>query len=181
VARKVLVTMGGSDPDNVTLKVIQALQQVDMDGLEAIVVVGGSNPNHEELQAAVQDSRFPIRLESNVTHMPELMAWADVAVSAGGSTCWEIAFMGLPSLVLVLSENQQGIATGLDEAGVVLNVGWYTKASIAQVTKTLVVLLEDRGLRRRMGLQGRELVDGLGSERAVKFLQTLSYSTLESN
>jgi UDP-2,4-diacetamido-2,4,6-trideoxy-beta-L-altropyranose hydrolase len=181
VARKVLVTMGGSDPDNVTLKVIQALQQVDMDGLEAIVVVGGSNPNHEELQAAVQDSRFPIRLESNVTDMPELMAWADVAVSAGGSTCWEIAFMGLPSLVLVLSENQQGIATGLDEAGVVLNVGWYTKASIAQVTKTLVVLLEDRGLRRRMGLQGRELVDGLGSERAVKFLQTLSYSTLESN
>jgi spore coat polysaccharide biosynthesis predicted glycosyltransferase SpsG len=113
--------------------------------------------------------------------MTELMAWADVAVSAGGSTCWEIAFMGLPSLVLVLSENQQGIATGLDEAGVVLNVGWYTKASIAQVTKTLVVLLEDRGLRRRMGLQGRELVDGLGSERAVKFLQTLSYSTLESN
>jgi len=181
VARKVLVTMGGSDPDNVTLKVIQALQQVDLDGLEAIVVVGGSNPHYEELQSAVQDARSSIRLESNVTNMPELMAWADVAISAGGSTCWEIAFMGLPSLVLVLSENQQRIATGLDQAGVVLNVGWYTEASIVQVTKTLVALLEDRGLRWRMGQQGRELVDGLGSGRTVKFLQTLSYSALERN
>ena len=181
VARKVLVTMGGSDPDNVTLKVIQALQQVDIDGLEVIVVVGGSNPHYEELRSAVQDSCFPIRLESNVTDMPALMAWADVAISAGGSTCWEIAFMGLPSLVLVLSENQQRIATGLDEAGIALNVGWCTEASIAQVTKTLVVLLEDRGLRWRMGQQGKELMDGLGSGRTMKFLQTLSYSTLESN
>jgi len=113
VARKVLVTMGGSDPDNVTLKVIQALHQVDMDGLEAIVVVGGSNPNYEELQSAVQDSRFPIRLESNVTNMPERMAWADVAVSAGGSTSWELAFMGVPILNLILAENQQQASTTL--------------------------------------------------------------------
>jgi len=110
VARKVLVTMGGSDPDNVTLKVIQALQQVDVDGLETIVVVGGGNPHYEELQSSVQESRFPVLLESNVTNMPELMAWADVAVSAGGSTSWELAFMGVPALVLILANNQRSIA-----------------------------------------------------------------------
>jgi spore coat polysaccharide biosynthesis predicted glycosyltransferase SpsG len=177
----VLVTLGGGDPDNQTLKVVQALQRVDVDELEAVVVVGASNPHFRELQSAVRNSRFAIRLVRNVSNMPELMAWADVAVLAGGSTCWEMAFMGLPTVVLVLAENQQGIAAGLDEAGVVLNLGSYTEVSIAQVANTLVGLLEDQGLRRQMSQRGKELVDGLGSERAVKFLQTQSYSNLASN
>jgi UDP-2,4-diacetamido-2,4,6-trideoxy-beta-L-altropyranose hydrolase len=181
VAHKVLVTLGGGDPDNQTLKVVQALQRVDVDELEAVVVVGASNPHFRELQSAVRNSRFAIRLVRNVSNMPELMAWADVAVLAGGSTCWEMAFMGLPTVVLVLAENQQGIAAGLDEAGVVLNLGSYTEVSIAQVANTLVGLLEDQGLRRQMSQRGKELVDGLGSERAVKFLQTQSYSNLASN
>ena len=181
VARKVLVTLGGGDPDNQTLKVIQALQQVDVDGLEAAVVAGASNLHFRELQSAARNSLFATRLVQNVTNMSELMAWADVTVSAGGSTCWELAFMGLPTVVLVLAENQQGIAAGLGKAGVVLNLGWYTEVSIAQVANTLVGLLEDRGSRRQMSQRGRELVDGLGSERVVKFLQTQSHSNLASS
>ena len=181
VARRVLVTLGGGDPDNQTLKVIRALQQVDVDGLEAVVVVGASNPHFRELESAVRDSQSMIRLVRNVSNMPELMAWANVAVSAGGSTCWELAFMGLPTVVLVLAENQQGIAAGLGKAGVVLNLGWYTEVSIAQVANTLVGLLEDRGLRQQMSQQGRELVDGLGVERMVESLRTRSHSNLESS
>lgn len=167
VARKVLVTMGGSDPDNVTLKVIQALKLVDIDGLEATVVIGGSNRHYEELRSAIKDSRFPIRLERNITNMPELMAWADVAVSAGGSTCWELAFMGLPTVVLELAENQQGIAVGLDRAGVVLDLGWQSKVSIAQIANRLSGLLENRSLRLQMSQRGRVLVDGMGPDRVV--------------
>ena len=181
VAHKVLVTLGGGDPDNQTLKVIRALQQVDVDKLEAVVVVGASNPHFQELQSIAHNSQFAIRLAQDVTNMSELMVWADVAVSAGGSTSWELAFMGLPSVVLVLAENQQGIAAGLGEAGVVLNLGWYTEASIAQVANTLTGLLEDRGLRRQMSQRGRELVDGKGSERVVKFLQAQSHSNLASS
>ena len=57
VARKVLVTLGGSDPDNQTLKVVRALQQVDVDGLEAMIVVGASNLHFQELQFAIRDSQ----------------------------------------------------------------------------------------------------------------------------
>jgi len=167
VARKVLVTMGGSDPDNVTLKVIQALQQVDVDGLETTVVVGGSNPNHEELQSAVQDSRFPIRLESNVTNMPELMAWADVAVSSGGSTCWELAFMGLPLLVLVLADNQGRSAEYLETANVAVNLGWHAHCSREQITEALQRLRFSQARRRAMSREGRALTDGKGCVRVV--------------
>ena len=101
VAHKVLVTMGGGDPDNVTQKVIEALSQVEIEGLEAVVVVGGSNPYFQELESAVHGVKVPVRLVRNAANMPELMAWADVAVTAGGSTCWELAFMGLPALILI--------------------------------------------------------------------------------
>ncbi len=181
MARQVLVTLGGGDPDNQTLKVIRALQRVDVNGLEAVVVVGASNPHLRELRSAASDSQFAIQLVHNVTNMPELMAWADVAVSAGGSTCWELAFMGLPSMVLVLAENQQGIAAGLEDAGVVIELGWYTAASIAQIAHPLVVLLEDGGLRRRMSHQGRELVDGMGVDRVVESMRTQSHSNLASS
>ena len=171
VARKVLVTLGGGDPDDQTLKVIRALQQVDVDGLEAVIVVGASNLHFQELQLAIRDSRSANRLVRDATNMPELMAWADVAVSAGGSTCWELAFMGLPTVVLVLAENQQGIAAGLDEAGVAVNLGWHTETSTAQITNALVGLLENRSLRRQASQRGRELVDGLGAKRVVEPLR----------
>ncbi|MFM7449166.1 MAG: UDP-2,4-diacetamido-2,4,6-trideoxy-beta-L-altropyranose hydrolase, partial [Leptolyngbyaceae cyanobacterium] len=103
IARKVLVTLGGSDPENVTLKVIQALQQLKLEELEVVVIVGGSNPHYEQLQAAVQSSSCQISLQQNVTNMPKLMAWADVAIAAGGSTNWELVFMRLPTLIISLA------------------------------------------------------------------------------
>jgi spore coat polysaccharide biosynthesis predicted glycosyltransferase SpsG len=82
IARKLLVTFGGSDPDNVTLKVIQALEWLNRDDLEVIVVIGGSNPHYEILQKEATDSSLAISLQQNVSNMPELMAWADLAILA---------------------------------------------------------------------------------------------------
>jgi UDP-2,4-diacetamido-2,4,6-trideoxy-beta-L-altropyranose hydrolase len=165
VAKKVLVTLGGSDPDNVTLKVIQGLQRVDVPGLEAVVVVGGSNPHYEKLQAAVEASPFPISLERNVTNMPELMAWADVAISAGGSTTWELAFMGLPSLVLVLADNQRASAEKLGEMGVIVNLGWHEDISVAEIVEAVLQLSVLSGTLTDMVRRGNELVDGEGAAR----------------
>jgi len=171
VARRVLVTMGGSDPDNVTFKVIRALQQVDVDGLEAIVVVGGSNPHYEELQSAVQNSSFPIQLESNVTDMPELMAWADAAVSSGGSTSWELAFLGLPSVVIVLAQSQQPVAERLHEAKIALSLGWHVNLSCDDIGKAITRLLKEKEIRTGMARRGRELVDGDGVTRVLMHLR----------
>ena len=113
IARRVLVTFGGCDPDNVTIKAIRALQQLDAPDMEVRVVVGPSNLHLKALRHVVQPSSRSFQLLTDVNNMPELMAWADVAVSGGGSTCWELAFMGLPALVLVLAQNQQEIATAL--------------------------------------------------------------------
>ena len=173
VARKVLVTLGGSDPNNQTLKVIQAMQQIAVDGLEAVVVVGASNPHFQELQSVARNSQFTIRLVQNVTDMSELMAWADVAVSAGGSTCWEMAFMGLPNVILVLAENQRGVAEGLGTLGIALNLGWYAEISELELAQTLEMLIANPAYRKAMSEKGRQLVDGAGANSVVSAMNKL--------
>jgi UDP-2,4-diacetamido-2,4,6-trideoxy-beta-L-altropyranose hydrolase len=167
VARRVLVTLGGADPNNLTLKVIQALGLVKADSLEAVVVVGGNNPHHGELQAATRHSSFTIRLERNVTNMASLMAWADVAVSAGGSTCWELAFLGLPSIVLALVDNQDAIAKGLYNAGVVTSLDRQGDVMVLEMSNKLEKLIQRKAARAKMCDLGQKLVDGLGAHRAA--------------
>ncbi|MCK6626368.1 MAG: UDP-2,4-diacetamido-2,4,6-trideoxy-beta-L-altropyranose hydrolase [Anaerolineae bacterium] len=172
LARKVLVTLGGADPDNVTLKVIQALRQTKLEGLQAVVVVGSSNPHWETLRAAVGHSSPSFRLERDVTDMPALMAWADLAISAGGSTCWELAFMGLPSLVLILADNQRRVAEGLDAAGVAFNLGHPTNLSPAALANALHALAHQAEQRTVSARRGQELIDGCGAARVAQQMRT---------
>jgi UDP-2,4-diacetamido-2,4,6-trideoxy-beta-L-altropyranose hydrolase len=171
-ARRVLVTMGGSDPDDATSKVLHAIYAYGLKYLEVMVVVGADNPHKEKIENLIRRRSAPdVRLVQNVAHMPELMDWADVAVTAGGSTCWELAYMGVPAVVLVLADNQKDIAAGLDEAGVMINLGSHEKASDEAMADALITLLRNRDLRRQMGLRGRKLVDGNGCDRVVSALQ----------
>ena len=130
-ARHILVTLGGGDSDNVTLKVIQALHDIRLPDLEIRVIVGPANPHRDSLVAAIEHGPHSVELLFDVTDMPGLMAWADIAVSAAGSTCWELLFMGLPSLVGVLADNQVPIAEdchgGVSDQPGMVSSGIYTR------------------------------------------------------
>jgi len=170
VARKALITLGGSDFDNATLKVVRALNKLKVEDLEVRVVVGPSNPHIASLEEAVHRSPFDVRLLTSVRSMPDLMAWADVAVSASGSTCWEMAFMGLPTVLLVLADNQQGIAEGLDSRGVALSVGWYAEISELRLTQAMKMLISNSKRRKAMSENGRQLVNGVGTDRVISVM-----------
>ena len=167
IASKILITLGGSDPDNVTLKVIQALNLLNKDNLEVNVVIGGSNPHYECLQREAADASSAISLHRNVSNMPELMAWADMAIAAGGSTNWELAFMGLPSIVITIADNQKAIAAELDRQGAIINLGWHQDVTIEQIGLVLRELIGDRHKREDMSQKGRKLVDGNGASRVA--------------
>lgn len=171
--RKILVTLGGSDPDNVTLMILHALYEIERTDLEVVVVVGGSNPYYETLHVAAHDATFPVSLRQNVTNMPELMAWAEIAVTAGGSTCWETAFMGLPNIILVLAQNQEKIAAVLDARGVAINLGWATTIDPSTIATTLEQLAYNTSQWQMMSENGQRLVDGYGAARVVALLQEL--------
>lgn len=166
VARKLLITMGGSDPKNVSLTVAEAVQWLEVDDLEAALVVGPSNPHGESLRSAVEKSCIPLRLVRNAD-MAELMRWADLAVAAAGSTCWELAYMSVPMCVMSVAENQEAVAAGLERAGAAVHLGSSTQLSPAAIARTIECLLSDPSRRTSMSEAGRRLVDGHGSIRVM--------------
>lgn len=165
--QRVLVTLGGGDPDNVTSMVVRALDQLSERDVEVTLIVGGSSPHLDAIKKAVEDVSLSINLRHDVDQMAMFMAEADVAVSAGGSTCWELAFMGIPNSIIVLADNQRGIASGLDAAGVSINLGWYETLEEAAVTDSVQSLLHDDAQRFEMTARGQELVDGRGTHRIL--------------
>ncbi len=171
MGRKVLVTMGGADPNNVTLQIIRVLQRIPRDKIEAKIVVGPANPHLAELSRIVGGKDTHLRLLTDTTDMPEVMAWADVAIAAGGSTCWELAFMGLPSVLMVLADNQEGIADSLDRAGIAVNLGWHHRVPDGLLTETLRSLLVSPQRRHQMSRSGQQVIDGGGAGRVITALR----------
>jgi UDP-2,4-diacetamido-2,4,6-trideoxy-beta-L-altropyranose hydrolase len=166
-AQNILVTLGGSDPDNVTLKVVRGLQQIEDDNLHITIVAGGGNPHYQELAAAASSIRSSVQLKRDVSDMPELMAWADVAISAAGGTCWELAFMGAPSLLLVLAENQEKVAEHFDEKSAAIYLGSGEKLSSQAIKEGVVSLINNPQLRQDLSSAGSQMIDGYGILRVV--------------
>jgi len=172
IASKVLVTLGGADPGNVTGKVVKALAGLP---LELKVIVGGSNPNLPDLRKAVDMAAFQfasIELIVNPPDMPILMKWADLAVAAAGSTAWELAFMGVPSLYFILAKNQYAIAMDLDKKELGVCLTRFTEdPDYESLTEEVLKLSTDFEKREKLSANCRNAVDGYGSRRVVKILK----------
>jgi len=173
-AKKVLVTLGGADPGNVTLKIINALKILNILDLELKVIVGSANPNTKSIADAMLSTSCKNELLQSVNNMPELMAWADVVISGGGSTCWELAFMGLPTIVLVLGENQLSVADDLGKKGFAINLGWHNTISVVKIAEEFQKLLYDKEKRLKLSQEARKMVDGNGASRVTEFVSKIS-------
>jgi UDP-2,4-diacetamido-2,4,6-trideoxy-beta-L-altropyranose hydrolase len=167
MGNRLLVTLGGSDPDNCVLKVIRALDRAGVSGLEVTVVIGASNHYMAESQQVASSISIPIRLVCDVQNMADLMAWADLALVAGGITPWEMCFMGVPMLVMIIAENQKHTAQTLHQAGIVENLGWHKDVSEEEIGVKLRDMIYSQSLRESMSQAGRKLVDGFGPRRVI--------------
>jgi UDP-2,4-diacetamido-2,4,6-trideoxy-beta-L-altropyranose hydrolase len=170
VARKFLVTMGGSDSENVTAAVVRALPRLGND-FEATVVVGGGSPHHESLQALVGRLPVKVRLERSLANMAPIMGWADVAIAAPGGTCWELAFLGVPMILITLSRDQERNAASIGNIGAALTLGWHANLSEREISDAIKSVMNSANERRAMSERGRRLVDGQGAARVAEFLR----------
>ena len=98
-------------------------------------------------------------------NMAPLMVWADAAVSAGGTTVWELAFMGLPAVLCITADNQEGSVNALGKDRVALSFGWIKDKSSEELSILISELIKDKHLREKLHANGRLAVDGKGVER----------------
>lgn len=161
---RLLVTLGGADTNNVTCKILSFLSKSEVP-VDVTVVIGGSNPNLKEAQEIAKTSRTPMSIVSNVRGMPELMAQCDAALCAGGTTSYELAFLQVPMLTVVLAENQKAVAESLEEHGCSINLGTAEELQEEGVLHAVKSLLSDAAKRASMSAEGAALIDGYGADR----------------
>ena len=164
---RILVSMGGSDPQDHASRAIDALERLADRGLAATVVVGAANPRVDKLRQRALTSAADIAVHHNVEDMPALMRDADLAVAAAGTTVWELAYMGVPLLVGSTVEAERVLAHRLAEHNGCVYVGDFTDCAPEQLADAIARLVDDAALRNSLAAAAGPLVDGKGGERIV--------------
>ena len=171
---RLLLSLGGSDPDNVTGKIIALLAgawPADRP-LELDVVAGLQYPWLEALRIQTATLPFMVRLHQATPHMAELMMHSDMAIGAAGGTAWERCCLGLPSLLVVLADNQRMGAANLQRAGAALLLGepWQLEQSLLPALFRLAEPTRLQAYRQAAWA----VTDGGGAERVVDRILALT-------
>jgi spore coat polysaccharide biosynthesis predicted glycosyltransferase SpsG len=140
-ARRIVVTFGGADAHNQAARVAR--------------LIGSLTPP------------IDVTVVAGSTDMARQLRNADLVVCAAGSTCWEVAHLGIPALTLIVASNQERIAEGLHAAGVVRSLGWFDRVSDDTLAGAIESLRRDPA-RADMSRRGRALVDGHGADRVAQ-------------
>jgi len=163
--KKILISFGGSDPTNECKKTLDALCSIESSQFEIIVVAGIYNHKFEQLQK-LYEKYSHIKIFRHVNDLSRLMLDSDLFIGAGGTTTWERLYMGLPSIVTIISNDQKESTELLSDMKHIINLGLARYVE----TKTYVQAIQKSSpdLLYSMSLNNQKLVDGNGCSRIKK-------------
>lgn len=169
---RILITMGGSDALNIAGRLAKQLLSVLPEYVELELICGRFNPHLEALRKLQRaDSRIQIAVD--VQDMWAHMAEADIAVSAAGSTLYELSTVGVPTVCCYYVENQRRIAEGFAEQIGMVNAGDFSAepdAVLDRLTEAVQKLTADGQARKALAGRMKTLTDGLGAVHIAKAL-----------
>lgn len=166
-ARRVLVNFGGFDAAMQTHHAMLAL--ADFTELEVDFVAGVDNPAWAQMQALAQ-TRPNWRLHSFVSDFHQRMTEADLFIGAGGGTSWERAALGLPTICIAVSNNQQVNGEVMAAAGAHVFMGAREQVSVTKLRDAIGFVAGNFYLRQSLAERSRQMVDGRGALRVAAAL-----------
>lgn len=171
--RRLLVTMGGVDQPNATGQVLEVLKGCSLpEDCRISVVMGLHAPWLKEVQALAQEMPWPTEVLVNISDMAQCMAEADLSIGAAGSTSWERCCLGLPTLMVVLADNQWAGARALAAAQAARLIG--EVRDIEEGLKFAVEAITRPDRMTQMSAAASTLADGSGTEKVLRILRGLN-------
>jgi len=169
-----LITMGGVDKDNATGQILQALKNAELpSSCQISVVMGSTAPWLAEVRQLAEQMPWQTTVKVGISDMAQLMADSDLAIGAAGATSWERCCLGLPTVMLVLADNQKMAAGILDsaQAAVMLCLSDDLDAKLAGIVIDFV-----RDVRRLSNItdHAKHITDGTGCKVVADTLNSLS-------
>lgn len=171
VDRLVLVSFGGSDPTRLTLPVVEHL--LALDGVQVIVAAAPRHPDREGL-SAIADADERVTIDRG--DLIEALCQADYAVIGGGTTMYEVAHLGIPSVAAVIADNQREGVAAAARLGIVATA----EGDAESIVSTIDSVMSDESFSSALSERGRQLIDGDGASRVARALAELLGRPLRS-
>lgn len=168
---KVLVTMGGSDPFNLTETVLKALWNIE--GIEVTTVIGPAFKMTETIEEFIKRSSERFKFVFNARNMAPLMRAAHIAFTAVGTTVYELAFMGVPSVLIGNYETDAEDLAALESLGISRSLGHYRDIDQSSISDAAERFRDDPASWAEMSLNARNLTDGDGASRIAALIRSL--------
>lgn len=173
--QNVLISTGGADAEHMGLKIIEAIKRYEEKGKIADIcfhfVIGVMNEDKEKIEEASKKISS-VKLHYNISNMGELMQSCDAAISAAGSTLYELCATKTPGNTYILADNQIPGAEGFEHHGLLKNCGDVRKKSPEELAEKLLEetmnLVQNYDERVRIKTEMGRMVDGYGAGRIVK-------------
>lgn len=156
----VLITMGGSDPAGLTLKVLQSIDLMDEEFMAA-VILGNGFQKHAAINQWAKSAKRKFEFLSNVENMPAVMNKSDLALVSFGVTAYELAALGIPSIHLCLSDDHAISSSQFLMAGMAKSLGNHVDVSPKDIVAAVRQLLLNQSERQLM--QKRCLAQPIGN------------------
>lgn len=170
---QIVITMGGSDPAGLSLLALKALERLDFP-LAVRLITGRSFSHGQQLANLFQNLHIPVSILEDVKDMPGAVVDADLVIASFGVTAYELAALGVPMVLLSITDDHARSASALQQAGMALSLGHYSAITETTLADSIRKLANDVSLLNRMRVAGN-LVDGKGADRiAGKINEALS-------
>lgn len=170
--RRVLVSMGGVDLPNATGRVLQTLGTCpEAAGLEVLVVMGAGAPWLSSIEAQVRELPFRAEVRVAIGDMAAQICASDLSIGAAGGTAWERCCLGMPTILVVLAENQRPGAMALERAGAAFVI-----ESAEKINSELPAFLSRLAVQENlfhMQSAASRVTDGQGARRVIESLETI--------
>jgi spore coat polysaccharide biosynthesis predicted glycosyltransferase SpsG len=161
-AKNVFICFGGSDPHNMTPKIIHALNEIEE--INLFVVLGEYTKNDEEV--------FKLSDKANIFKAPEsisrIMKKCDIAVTAAGSMVYESACIGIPAIIITQADNQMLIADYMRRKGLAIYSDDRKNVDFDSLKKEIISLLGNFNCRREMSYKLIQSVNKNGAVSAAR-------------
>ncbi len=167
IGNRVLITMGGADPEDMSSKLTLLLRKAKVPGLEVAIVVGPENPHQENLRRNLKHLPVPHRILTCEVDMSAIMSWADIAIIASGGTLWELLFMGCAIISFVYNPVQEVIIRRLNHEGLLFYQGYVSEMDEATFLPCLEQIAHSEKKRAEIYNLSRRMIDGIGCERVI--------------
>jgi len=168
-ARKILVTVGGSDDLNLSAKIARSLGEHSIPGLKIHLVFGAgySEGLKQDVRTILEGVSGECSYLDQDTDMAAEMLWSDLAIIGDGLTKYEVAVTGTPSIMLSRPESEEELNILFQEAGTTMYLGNGCALEVGALAKTIRDAISDYPLRKSMSEKGKAILDGKGLERII--------------